>query len=179
MNKISMDILSSAKAAESTLRREERQALGSGLPAGHPLKEKLDQAGDLDGLPDDHPLIVEMKAAEARYEQAQEQAQEREAEGEQEKARKVRRAQKLDRAKARRAQIEKEETENDEVREAAKAVNARVDSALTAVRGLYEALEENEGVLTKHRMNAARTARLKRLLYAFERGVSETRMSRV
>lgn len=178
--KIDMDILSNAKAAESTLRREERQALGDGLPAGHPLHEKLQEAkaeagGDLEGLPENHPLILEMKAAEARYKQGEE-AEERE--GKEEKTRKIRHAKKLDRARARREQIENEETESQELRNAAKEVNERVDTALNAVRGLFESLDENEDVLSRNRMNAARTARLKRLLYAFERGVSETRMSR-
>ena len=181
MKKIGMDILSNAKAAESTLKRQERKSLGEGLPKGHPLLDELEKAkneagGDLEGLPENHPLIREMKAAEARYEQAQEQEQESEDQEQQE--RRVKQAQKLDRARARREQIAQEEAETDELRTAAKEINAHVDTALSAVRVLFETLNEKEEILMRNRMNAARTARLKRLLYAFERGVSETRMSR-
>jgi len=180
MNKIGMKLLADAKAAESTLRRQELQMMKDTLPPGHPMEGELDKAkaelgGDLDGLPDNHPLIVEIRAAEARAERAEEEAEEKA----EEDARKVRKAQKMDRAKARREQIAKEETEAHELRDAATAVNSELETAVAAVRRAYEALEANEEVLARNRMNAARTARLKRLLFAFERGASETRMGRV
>jgi hypothetical protein len=178
--KIGMDFLLNAKAANSALLREERQSIGQGLPDGHPLlaemeKVQMETGTDLEGLPEDHPLILEMKAAEARYEQAGEE----EAETEKTETRTMKRAQKLDRVKRRREQIETEESEEQELRLSATEVNKHVDAALGITKKLYKSLSDNEDVLARNRMNAARIARLKRLLYAFERGVSETRMSRV
>jgi hypothetical protein len=177
--KIGLETLTSAKAAESTLKREARQRRVAALPAEHPLAEELEKAraelgDDLEGLPESHPLMVELKAAEKRYELAAE----RETEDAEKEDRKVRKAQKMDRRDTKRRQRIEEEDQGRELREAATQVNKEMDASMTAVRGLYQALETNDGVLSKNRLNAARSARLKRMLAAFERGISETRMSR-
>lgn len=180
MTKVGVGLLSSVRAAESTLRREEVRELVASLPEGHPLEDevgrvKAEVGGDLSELPDGHPLIQELKAAKERYEQNIVD----ETEELQEKTREVRQAKKLDRAESRRKEIAESEEKSNELRLAATDVNKGIDNALNAVRGLYETVARHQDVLGKHRMNAARTERLKRLLYAFERGASESKMGRV
>ena len=192
--KVGLEMLSNAKAAESTLRREERRGLVEALPPGHPLEEEVKQAqaeldGDLSGLPEGHPLIRQLKAAQKRYEQAQPVAQVEGEESEldqpderetaQQKAREVRLAKKISRTETRLKQARAEETASGEVRAAATAVNEDITVALGIVRKMYGTLEKNEGILNRHRVNAVKAVRLKRLLYAFERGVSDAIMSRV
>jgi len=181
MNKIGMDLLRNAKAAESTLKREERQTLGDKLPTGHPLLEDFEsvKGEDLDGLPENHPLIVKMKAAKERYEQAQENKDEESQQNKDNSDRKIRKAKKVNRANARRNQIVKEETDSKELRDSASEVNKQVEAALNISEALYKVLEQNEDTLSRDRMNAARTVRLKRLLVAFKRGLSNTKMNRM
>jgi hypothetical protein len=177
--KLGVESLSGLRAAESTLRREEARKFIDGLPEGHPLEDdverlKAEAGGDLASLPDGHPLLREIKAAKERYEQdivaETDQSQER--------SREVRRAKKIERASKRREDRDKEEQQGIKLRIAATDVNNGIDAALGAVRGLYESLSMNEGILSTNRMNTTRVARLKRLLYAFERGVSESKMGR-
>jgi len=179
MKKIGIDTLSHAKAAESTLRREEIRGLTEAIPPGHPLEEEVAQAqaamnGDLDGLPDNHPLMLELRAAKERY--SQEGVEE--AADEQKEAREIRQANKVDRNRLKRDQRDKEDTASREQRVASETVNADVMVTLASVKNLYETLGKNEGVLSRHRMNATRVLRLKRLLTAIERGLSDIKMSR-
>lgn len=178
--KVGAGLLSSVRAAESTLKREEVRELVASLPEGHPLEDEVERVkaevgGDLSELPDGHPLIQELKAAKERYEQSIADDTGKS----QERAREVRQAKKLDRAESRRKEIIEDEERASELRLAATDVNKGIDSALISVRGLYETVARHQDVLGKHRMNAARTERLRRLLYAFERGVSESKMGRV
>lgn len=177
--KIGVGMLTSVRAAESTLKREETRKLIGSLPKGHPLEEEVERfkqeaGGDLSELPEGHPLIQEIKAAKERFERDIAE----ETEKEQNKVREVRQAKKLDRAETRRKEIAEEEQQGAELRMAATDVNKGIDAALSAVRGLYETVARHEDVLGRNRMNATRTERLKRLLYAFERGASGSKIGR-
>jgi len=177
---VSSEMLSGAQAAESTLARGEYVELEDSLPEGHPLREQVEKAkadlgGDLGGLPDGHPLILQLRAAKERYDADIAE----ETEDAQEKAKEVKKAKKLDRAKARSERIAKEEERAGRSREAAKAVNREISSALDSVRELYKVLSEYEEDLNVNPLSRARALRLKRMLVAVERGLSDSRMGGV
>jgi len=178
-NTLSANMLSGVRAAESSLAREEMNRMVDALPEGHPLKEEAEKhsselGGDLSGLPDNHPLIVQLKQAKERYESQVAQ----ESDDAQEQAREIRKAKKLDRARERRERIIHEEEQATVQRDCASAVNEKLDSVLGAVREAYEVLSEHEEKLNKNTLSRARVGRLKRFLYAAERGLSENRMNR-
>jgi len=176
---VSAKILSGARAAENSLAREEMRELEESLPEGHPLhdeieKKKAEMGGDLSGLPPGHPLYRMLRDAKARYdEDIAEETEEAQA-----KAREVKKAKKVDREKARRERIAREEEQSDKRRTAASAVNKEIANTLESVKSLYEALAEHEEIFNMEPISRARSLRLKRLLYALERGLSESRLGR-
>lgn len=176
--KLTGGILSAAKEAEATLARQEARDLENGLPEGHPLRDEVDKQktliGDLSGLPPGHPLLVAMQHAKERYEQQQVQRAE-----EQSNTTEVRKSQKIDdnkaKAEARRAEEEKSEKRV----EAAKTINGGIDGTLSEIRKLYKMTADYEEILNIDPISRAKVGRLKRLLFAAERGLSDGRLPKV
>lgn len=190
--KIGVSILTAAKSAESSLRGEEIKNLVGALPDGHILRQEVDRigtemGGDLAGLPDGHPLLLQLRAAEERYgkprknddssesgessEQSSEQAAE-------ERFTELKRAKKIEKDKKRAAQFASEEERASVHRQAATEVNKGIEIVIDSVRNLYSVLAEKEKVLMTDPISRARTNRLKQLLYAVERGIGSSKMNR-
>lgn len=174
---LSGGMLSAAKDAEASLARQEAKDLEGGLPEGHPLRNEAEKQkallGDLSGLPPGHPLLRAMQAAKDRYDQQQEQRAE-----EQDKTAEVKKAQKISEDKARQAARRVEEEKAEKWREAAKVVDSGLNGALGEVRKLYKHLADHEEILNMDPLSRAKAARLKRLLFAAERGLSECRITK-
>ena len=174
---VSGAMLNSAKEMEATLARREIEDLEKSIPDGHPLREEANKQkallGDLSGLPPGHPLIMAMQAAKDRYEQNQAQRAE-----EQTRTAEVRKGTKVDEDQARRVAIRAEEEQSEKLLSAAKDVNDRITATLNSVKELYKVLAQHEELLNTAPISRARAGRLKRLLFASERGLSECRISR-
>ena len=174
---VSGAMLSSVKDIEASLARRDAEDLEKGLPEGHPLRDEANKQkallGDLSGLPPGHPLITAMQAAKDRYEQQQVQRSE-----EQTHATEVRKATKVDAEKVKRATRIAEDDQENKRKEAAKQVNSCIEGTLGNVKELYRVLAQHEELLNMEPLSRARAGRLKRLLFAAERGLSECRISR-
>ena len=177
--KIDGKMLSAAKDAEVALAREEAKGLEDVLPEGHPLKEEVDKqksllGGDLSGLPPGHPLLVALESAKKNIEA------QKAVEGDREKIRtQIKKAKKIDPNEAKRAERREEDETTDMRRVAAKSVNAHIESVLKDVKTLFENLSVNEEILNTDPFSRVKTARLKRMLVATERGISDCRIMRI
>ena len=177
--KISGKMLSAAKDAEMILAREESRGLENILPEGHPLKEEVDKqkallGGDLSGLPPGHPLLLALETAKRNIESQNAFDIERQ------KARtEVKKAQKIDPNAAKREARRQEDDITDRRREAAKSINDSIESVLKDVRELFGELSANEELLNTEPFSRAKAARLRRLLFAAERGISDCRIVRI
>jgi hypothetical protein len=180
--KISVRMLDQAKSAESVLAREEARRLEEALPEDHPLRPAVEQAkaelgGDLSGLPPGHPLLRQMESAKARMETRTALDVNRE------RLREVKQVKKLDPEKARqdakRVARKQEEDASEKKKAAAGQVNRSIDALLDGAKELHRVVEENEGALAIDPFSRSKVARLKRLLFATERGVSECRIARI
>ena len=171
-------MLTAAKDAESTLARQESMALEHGVPVGHPLRNEAEKQkmllGDLSGLPPGHPLIQAMTAAKERYEQQQAQKTE-----EQSKTTKIKHAQKIHQDRARREARRIEEEQNEAALQAAKKVDIEIKTMLENVRRLYKTMADSEEILNIDPISRMKVGRLKRLLFAAERGLSDCRIVKV
>lgn len=174
---ISGGMLSAAQNAESTLARQEARDLEQGLPEGHPLRDEAEKQkamlGDLSGLPPGHPLIRAMQDAKERYEQQQAQKTQ-----EQGKATDVRKARKIDEDRARRDARRVADEQIEKWTGAAKLFNAGIDGTLGEVRKLYKTMADNEELLNIDPISRAKVGRMKRFLFAAERGLSELRIAK-
>lgn len=174
---ISGGMLSAAKEAEASLARRDAEDLGNSLPEGHPLQEAVEKqkalVGDLSGLPPGHPLLRALQAAKERFDQQQEQRAE-----EQGKAADGRKAQEANRDEARRKARDEEDDQTEQWMAASARVNAGLKDALDAIRVLYKVLADNEEILNIEPLSRAKVGRMKRLLYATERGLSDGRIVR-
>jgi hypothetical protein len=180
MKKMGASTLEGIRAAEKTLKREEFKDLLGSLPDGHPLRDEADRVseeagGDLAGLPDNHPLIMQLKQAKERYDASIAEETEEAQEG----ARELKKAKKLSAVKKRRERIAQQEGRDLRHREAAKSVNSGIDDVLKSVKGLYEILAAQEETLNADHLTRNRMLRLKRMLYATERGLSDSRINRI
>jgi hypothetical protein len=173
--KVSGSMLSSAKDAEASLARQEVADMERGIPEGHPLRNEAEKQkaliGDLSGLPPGHPLLLAMQAARERYDQQQAQRT-----TEQDKTAQVRKAKKVDEDRAKR-----ESRRADEERETLRAVaageiNKGIDGTIEKIRQMYEIVQKHEEILNTDNTSRGRMVRMKRLLFALERGVSECRI---
>ena len=171
-------MLSSVKDMEASLARRDAEDLEKGLPEGHPLRDEVNKQkallGDLSGLPPGHPLMMAMQAAKDRYDQQQAQRT-----VEQTNTAEVRRATKIDADKEKRATRIADDEKELKRRDAAKQVNSGIEGTLGTVKELYRVLSQHEELLNIDPLSRARASRLKRLLFAAERGLSECRISRV
>jgi len=175
--KVDVSMLTGAKDLERSLAKEEAERVLDVVPDGHILKDELEKhkelLGDLADLPPGHPLVQALVDAKARYE-TQDQR-----EDEQSKTAEVRKAKKIDKDKAQRER-EARRLEAEEVRkQAANGINKGIDILIEGVRALYGSLEEVEGVLNEEPVCKSKVLKLKRLMFAMERGVSECRIKRV
>ena len=174
---ISGVMLSAAQNAESSLARQEARDLEQGLPEGHPLRDEAERqkalVGDLGGLPPGHPLIRAMQAAKDRYDQLQSQKSE-----EQGKTAEVRKAQKVEADNAKREARRLEDERSEQWQGAAQQVNVGIGGTLGEVRKLYKTMSDNEEILNIDPLSRAKVGRLKRLLFAAERGLSELRITK-
>lgn len=175
---ISGGMLSAAQDVEASLARQEVKDLEQGIPEGHPLREEAEKQkallGDLSGLPPGHPLIKAMQDAKERYESQQTQRT-----VEQDKTKDVRKANKVDEDKARMAARKREDENSEKHRGAAKQVDDGINGALGEVRKLYKTMSDYEEILNIDPYSRAKVGRLKRLLFAAERGLGECRIAKV
>ena len=174
----SSDLLSAARQAEASLARREAEDLENGLPEGHPLRNEADKQkallGDLSGLPPGHPLLVAMQKAKEVYEQTQAQKQ-----MEQAKTADLKKSKKIDEEKARKAARQQEEERKVMVTDAAKEIDYGISGTLDEVRKLYKVMSEHEELLNNDPLCRSKVGRLRRLLFAAERGLSECRLAKV
>lgn len=172
---VSGSLLSAVKNAEASLARQESRDLEHGLPEGHPLHEEVEKQkaalGDLSGLPPGHPLLISMQAAKERFDHQQSQKDK-----EQKKTAEVRKAQDVAADRIKKASRRAEEEQNEQLVGVAKQINGGIDGTLSEVRRLYKVMADNEEILNIDHVSRAKAGRLKRLLFAVERGISECRI---
>ena len=184
LKKITGNMLNRIKAFDESIARQEARSLEDVLPDGHPLKEEVEKqkallGGDLQGLPPGHPLLVRLQAAKENYDRNKVQE---ESQGMQDKAVELKKAKKIEdikRANEGRVKRAEEHEFAEEYSISARNINKGLDDVHESVRGLWTAMEENEENLNKNPLNRGRVLRLKRLLSAVERGLSESRFSKV
>jgi hypothetical protein len=175
--KITGGMLVAAKSAEASLAQQEAKELESGLPPGHPLRDEVEKqkalVGDLSGLPPGHPLLNALQAARERYDQQQKIRK-----TEQDKTAEVRKAKKVDEIKTRDAARRLEEEQADYRKNAAKELNSGILKILDAVKDLYGVVAKHEEIFNIDPIGRTDVGRLKRLLFASERGLSECKIGR-
>lgn len=175
--KVDVNMLSGIKEAERSLKKEAVRKLEDAVPDGHILKDEVDRQkalmGDIADLPPGHPLVRMLVEAKERYETKDER------EDAQTKTSEVRKAKKIEKDRERRER-ESQRIETEKVRkEAAKSLNAKMDVLTDTVRSAYEEVSGAEAILSEEPVCKAKVMKLKRLLFALERGVSECRITRV
>jgi len=175
--KISGQMLTNAKKAEEVLAREAAKRLEDALPPDHPLrveveKQKSLMGGDLSGLPPGHPLLRALEVAKNRYEEKKDVEKVDAARPEPRKAKKV--DPNAARIEARRA----EEEETDRRRAVAGEVNRRIEAVVDDAKELFKFVASNAEILNTEPFSMAKMARLRRMLSATERGVSECKLAR-
>ena len=181
--KISGKMLDQAKTAEGFLAKEEARRMEDSLPKDHPLMPEIEKTkaalgGDLGGLPPGHPLLRAMEAAKRNFDAK------KAVETDKENVRSdVKRVKKLDVEKARqdakRVARNQEENAHQKKREAAGQVNKRIDVLLGEAKGLMRIVAENEEALGMDPFSRLKVEKLRRILFATERGVSECRIARI
>ena len=187
--KISGSMLDRAKKAEEILAREEAKGMGEFLPEDHPLKAEVERqksmmGGDLSGLPPGHPLLRALEGARKQYEERKAaEAARSEAPEQAEDASGVKKAKRVDldaaKAAARKAERFREDDELDRRRRAAAEVNKGIETVTRVAKELFELVARSEEALASDPHSRVKTARLKRMLFAAERGVAECRIVRV
>ena len=180
--KISGTMIANARKAEEVLAREQFKNLDEFLPEGHPLKAEAERqkamlGGDLNGLPPGHPLLRALEVAKRAYEARK---AEEAGKGKDEGAGGTgpKKAKRPDKDAARRAARRQAEDESDRRRAAAARVNKGIEKVLLAVRELGTAVSESEEILNTDAFSRTKASRLRRLVLAAERGVSECRIAR-
>jgi len=174
---ISGEMISAMKNAELRLAQRESEDLEKALPEGHPLQEEVAKQkamlGDLSGLPPGHPLLQAIRAAKDRYEQQQAQKVE-----EQDKTAEVRKAKKIEEDQARRTARNEEDAQIERWTVSVKTFNVGVDGILGEVRKLYKTMSEHEEILNIDPVSRMKVGRMKRLLFAAERGLSDLKIAK-
>ena len=180
--KISGKMLSQAKSMESVLAKEEARKLEDAIPEDHPLMAEVNKAkaalgGDLSGLPPGHPLLRALESAKKNRE-----AKMVVGTGKGGASPEVKMVKKIDPEKARqeakRMATRQADDANDKKKEAAGDVNRRIDALLGETKELFRVVEESEAALGIDPFSRSKVARLKRLLFATERGISGCRIAR-
>ena len=174
-------VLGRVKAAEDSLAREYTKQLETALPEGHPLRAEMERqkamlGGDLAGLPPGHPLLRVLETAKMAYERAQSAVDGEEggrANSQIKKAKKV-----SDVAARRQTRASEDEKENTRHR-AAKDVNGSLESVLVEIRKAWKTLGEHEPILSTDMYSRRKVVRIRSLLAAVERGLTDNRISRI
>lgn len=171
-------MVSAAASAEASMARQEARDLIRGIPEGHPLRNDAEKQqallGDLSGLPPGHPMLIELQAAKERYEQRQAQK-----EKEQNHTAEMRKAKQILDDKAKREARRKEDEQNEAMMAAAKKVDTALTEMLVEVKKLWGMVAESEEILNIDPISRTKIGKLKRLLFASERGLSECRITKV
>lgn len=180
--KISGTMIANARKAEEVLARQQVKNLDEFLPEGHPLKEEAARqksmlGGDLNGLPPGHPLLRALEAAKRNYE-AKKAEENRDKGPDQSAMTGPRKAKRPDKDATRKVARRQEDEMSDKRRAAAMRVNKGIERVLEAVRELRMEVSESEEILNNEPFSRTKTSRLKRLVFAAERGVSECRIAR-
>ena len=175
--KVDVSMLSGIKDAERSLEKEEVRRLEDAIPDGHILKDEVNRQkalmGDIADLPPGHPLIRMLMEAKERYDTQDER------EEAQTKTAEVRKAKRIEKDKQQRER-ETERVEKERARRSsAKSLNSKIESLLGNIRSSYEEISATEEVLNEEPSCKAKVLKLKRLLFAVERGISECRITRV
>lgn len=175
--KVDVNLISSVKQAEKSLAQEEARRLEDAVPDGHILKDEVDKQkallGDLADLPPGHPLLKMLTEAKERFETADQR------EDEQSKTREVRQAKRIEADQQRREREAKRLEAQENRHKVAKSVNKTMDALMGEVRSSYVVLASAEEVLAEEPICKTKMLKLKRLLYAMERGISECKITRV
>ena len=153
--------------------------MGEFLPEGHPLKDEVERqktmmGGDLSGLPPGHPLLRAIEEAKRKYDEKQVLAKDgvKPADG-------VRRAKKFDPNVVQREARRQEDERTDKRRDSAAEVNKGIEVVLRASKELFGVVSRSEEFLATDQFSKVKAERLKRILFAVERGISECRIARV
>jgi len=178
--KLDAAMLSRLKELEGSLAVKESKELENSVPAGHPLRNAIERekqiSGDLSGLPEGHPLMQALKMAKRNYEikaaiEQEEKTQELKV---------VKKAKKISNDRGQqRIRISQEDDLHEEIRAATRAINKNLSEVILSVRNFWQVLSGYEETLNKTNQGRMRVLRLKRILFATERGLSEIGINRM
>jgi len=178
------NLLGRVRAAEESLAREAAKKLETALPDGHPLKAEVEKqkallGGDLTGLPPGHPLLRALEVAKVAYEAEQaansSEIQTQPAEADQ----KIKKAKKISEAQTRQHEKVAQDDRDNARHRAAKEVNQSLDCVLVNIRKAWQVLGENEAILGTDMFSRRKVVRVRSLLAAVERGLTDNRISRM
>ncbi len=183
MMRLDANMLGRLKEAEQSLASEKSRELEDSIPDGHPLKVEIDKqkavlGGDLSGLPPGHPLLRALETAKETYEVRVAEEKKPQTEKPKEDAEKMRKAKRLDEVKARRERWDTERKINDEVNEASSEVNTQMDEVIASVNNMWKVVEKHEEALNQTPVGRVKVLRIKRVLFATKRALSETRIGK-
>ena len=191
-SKVNISMLSGAKAAEERLAREEARELEASIPEGHLLHDNVERfkgiaGGDLSQLPAGHPLLLSMEAAKKRYaevkskeaEHAEHAEHAQETDTAQQKSGEIRKARSLEQARQKTAHRVAETDAQEQRKRLSSDINGAIDKVLGSLKTLYQTLAAGEKDLNVDPYCRMKVYRLKRVLFASERGVSECKLTRV
>jgi hypothetical protein len=175
-------MISGIKAAEEMLAREQTkqemadmQKVVDGLPDDHPLvvewNKNMAMASDLHGLPSGHPLFKALADAKRRHDEKLEtdEAQDRATE---QRTKRQERDREAERAKA-----ADEEMERQARRMASKTLNDQIGRTTGQMESLYESMRELSDTLQNDPYSRVKLKKMERILYASKRGLDECRFS--
>lgn len=178
--------IAGAIAAEKSLAREHALELErslDNLPDDSPLKEALIEEkgklkGDLAGLPDSHPLLLEMEEARLRFEEeelyADEQAQYIKEQGE---LKEVRRAKRLEAKKVYTEQRRRDDDREELLREATKRINSSMSETMDSLKRLADNITASQEDFQTDQYSLMKLERLNRVLTATMRGIGQSKLN--
>ena len=177
-------LLGRVKAAEDSLARAAAKNLETVLPEGHPLKAEVERqkavlGGDLSGLPPGHPLLRALEAAKSAYEQEQPVIDIDEAQKQPVADQKIKKVKKVADAQAHRHERLVQDDEQGVRHRAAKEVNHSLEVLLVDIRKAWQVSGENEAILSTDMYSRRKLVRIRGLLAAVERGLADSRISRI
>jgi hypothetical protein len=175
-----------AMNAEKSLAREASNEIEKSLeelPDDSPLKnellkEKSKLKGDLSGLPANHPLLLELAEAKARYENMEAYVNEEEANflKEQEKI-VVRRAKRLEAKKIQAEQRRREDEREENLRVATKRINSSMSETMDSLKRLSDNIAASQEDFQSDQYVLMKLDRLNRLLVATMRGIHQSKLN--
>lgn len=174
-------ILSSIKAAESGLARQENQGLeeiAKRFPEDHPIYEEYKRltvsSGGLSGLPASHPFIMTLKDVKRRMD-AEENPEE--AERQEEEVRQKHEARRTKQKKEKRQQRIKEEEQRAIKRMAGSQLNMQISKVERELENLYATVESVNDELSSDNYTRSKVVKLQRTMLAMKRALGECKVS--